>query len=316
MQQRGFTLVELIVVLGIFTLVMSMCYTILDTTLEADRRIHKTTLTGKVGEAILGQMRRDLQGAAWRGLGPEVFRGEDHGDDDNAEDSIDFITTSPVPEPEDETPSWTGELSSVGYALRPGDDGDQVLFRRVAWDLTSDPLDSGVRTAIYDRVQALNFEYLDIEGEWVGHWDASELLPEENLTDFPYLDEREFQAELEAEELAASAADAAVAAAASGLDGTTGITGGQSSAPEGGLGPGDIDPATGEVIPEEPLPLPLPRAVRIVLYLHYSDEKGQLLDADGAPHEEVFSTIVPLLVSDQILVEDPETLLESGNVDF
>ena len=316
MQQRGFTLIELIVVLGIFTLVMSMCYTILDTTLEADRRIHKTTLTGKVGEAILGQMRRDLQGAAWRGLGPEVFRGEDHGDDDNAEDSIDFITTSPVPEPEDETPSWTRELSSVGYALRPGEDGDHVLFRRVAWDLTSDPLDSGVRTAIYAHVKALNFEYLDIEGEWVGNWDASELLPEENLTDFPYLDEREFQAELEAEELAASAADAAAAAAASGLDGTTPNTGGQSSASEGGLGPGDIDPATGEVIPEEPLPLPLPRAVRIVLYLHYNDENGQLLDADGAPYEEVFSTIVPLLVSDQILVEDPETLLDGSNVDF
>jgi hypothetical protein len=49
---------------------------------------------------------------------------------------------------------------------------------------------------------------------------------------------------------------------------------------------------------------------------HYSDEKGQLLDADGAPYEEVFSTIVPLLVSDQILVEDPETLLEGSNVDF
>ena len=317
MAQRGFTLIELIVVLGIFTLVMSMCYTILETTLEADRRIQKTTLTGKVGEAILGQMRRDLQGTAWRGLGTDVFRGEDHGDEDNAEDSIDFITTSPVPEPDDETPSWTGELSSVGYALRPGDDGDHVLFRRVAWDLTSDPLDSGVRTAIYDHVKALNFEYLDIEGEWIGGWDASEFLPEENLTDFPYLDERVLQAELEAEELAASTADAAAASAASGLEVATENPGGsQSSASEDSLGPGDIDPATGEVIPEEPLPLPLPRAVRIVLYLHYNDENGQLLDADGAPYEEVFSTIVPLLVSDQILVEDPETLLEAGNVDF
>ena len=92
MAQKGFTLIELIVVLGIFTIVMSMCYTILDTTLEADRRIKRATLTGKVGESILSQMRRDLQGVAWRGLGTDVFRGEDSGQEENAEDSIDFIT--------------------------------------------------------------------------------------------------------------------------------------------------------------------------------------------------------------------------------
>ncbi|HIG05591.1 MAG TPA: prepilin-type N-terminal cleavage/methylation domain-containing protein [Planctomycetes bacterium] len=311
MAQKGFTLIELIVVLGIFTIVMSMCYTILDTTLEADRRIKRATLTGKVGESILSQMRRDLQGVAWRGLGSDVFRGEDSGQDENAEDSIDFITTSPVGEPSEDTPNWTGELSSIGYALRPGKDGDSVLFRRVSWDLTEDPFDSGDRSPIYDRVLALDFEYLGEEGEWTQDWDASTLLPEQNLTDFPYLDERAAIAAMEAEEASSSTS---AAAASEGEGGSSAETG---SATGSVLQPGDIDPATGEVIVEEPLPRPLPRAVRIVLFLHYSDEQGQILNDDGSPLEEVFSTIVPLLAADQILVEDPESvLLEGSNSSF
>ena len=314
MAQRGFTLIELIVVLGIFTIVMSMAYTILDTTLIADRRIQKATLTGKVGEAILGQMRRDLQGVVWRGLGSEVFRGENHGSEDDSEDSIDFLTTSPVPPPDDDTSDWTGEVSSIGYALRPGEDGDLILFRRIAWDLNNDPLDSGERSAIYDRVKALDIEYLNELGEWSTEWDASTLLPEENLTDFPYLDEREALAQLEEEELAAANASAAASTGSGSGSGLEGVASTGSNAP---LQPGDIDPATGEVILEEPLPLPRPRAVRIVLYLHYSDESGQILNEDQTPYEEVFSTIIPLLVSDQILVEDPENaLLDDGSGNF
>ena len=121
---------------------MMTSYTILTSTLEADRRIQQTTMSSKIGEAILNQMRRDLQGVVWRGLGQDIFRGEARGDEDDAEDVIDFLTTSPVPPPEDEIASWTDEVSSVGYALRPGEEnGDFILFRRVEWDLETDPLD-------------------------------------------------------------------------------------------------------------------------------------------------------------------------------
>lgn len=285
MNQRGFTLIEIVVVMSIFGVVMMASYTILTSTLEADRRIQQTTMSSKIGEAILNQMRRDLQGVVWRGLGQDIFRGEDRGDEDDAEDVIDFLTTSPVPPPEDEIASWTDEVSSVGYALRPGEEnGDFILFRRVEWDLETDPLDQGSRTALYDRVKALDIHYLGEEGEWVREWDSSDLLPEQNLTDFPFLDEREELAESEEEE------------------------GDTETVPQ----PGEIDPSTGELIPEEPLPRPLPRAVQIVLYLHYGNEQGRILDANQEPMVEQFSTIVGLLVSDQILVEDPAALLEEG----
>ncbi|MGE4619079.1 MAG: prepilin-type N-terminal cleavage/methylation domain-containing protein [Planctomycetota bacterium] len=293
MKQQGFTLIEIVVVMAIFGFVMLATHTILISTLDADQRVQQTTLTGKIGESILNQMRRDLQGAVWRGFGEEVFRGEDRGDDDSAEDVIDFLTTSPVPSPDDEISSWTGEVSSVGYALRPGkESGDMVLFRRVEWDMQNDPLDQGARIALYDRVKALDIHYLNEEGEWVQDWEATSLLPEENFSDFPFLDEREALDDLDAEE-------------------------GQADAAEEVLQPGDIDPSTGEVILEEPLPLPLPRAVQIVLYLHYGNERGRILVGNtDEPLVEKFSTIVPLLVSDQILVEDPDALLEESQSSF
>ena len=184
---EGFTLIELVVVLGIFGLVMLASYSILETTIEADRRVHEATLTGKVGEAILNQMRRDLQGTIWRGLGENIFRGESRGEEENAEDTIDFLTTSPVPEPDETIPTYTGEVSSVGYALKAGEDGDFTLFRRVAWDMDVDPLDTGDRIAIYNRVKALDFRFLDAENNWVDDWDSSNLLPEVNESDFPFL---------------------------------------------------------------------------------------------------------------------------------
>ena len=288
----GFTLIELVVVLGIFGLVMLASYSILDTTIEADRRVHEATLTGKVGEAILNQMRRDLQGTIWRGFGEDIFRGESRGEEENAEDTIDFLTTSPVPDPEETITTWTGEVSSVGYALRPGEDGDFILFRRVAWDMDLDPLDTGERTAIYDRVKAIDIRFLDAENNWVGDWDSSSLLPEVNESDFPFLDEEE---RLEAEEAALAADDPAAAAAAASNAAST-----------------DIDPATGEPIPEEPLPIPIPRAVEIVLYLHYADERGRILDSNGDPLLEIFSTVIPLIVTDQLLLPDPEDPLAEG----
>ncbi|MAJ29234.1 hypothetical protein CBD41_07395 [bacterium TMED181] len=288
---EGFTLIELVVVLGIFGLVMLASYTILETTIEADRRVHEATMTGKVGEAILSQMRRDLQGTIWRGLGENIFRGESRGEDESAEDTIDFLTTSPIPEPTETITSYTGEVSSVGYALKSGEDGDFILFRRVAWDMDMDPLDTGDRTAIYDRVKAMDFRFLDAENNWVGDWDSSSLLPEVNESDFPFLDEEE---RIEAEEAALAENDP--------------NSGGTTTTPNAGTG-ADIDPATGEPIPEEPLPIPIPRAVEVILYLHYGDERGRILDSSGNPLMEVFSTVIPLIVTDQLLLPDPEEVL-------
>jgi len=61
---------------------------------------------------------------------------------------------------------------------------------------------------------------------------------------------------------------------------------------------------------EEEIPLPLPRAVEIILYLAVKDEIGYYQDSEGERLIERVSTIVPLVTTDILRVEDPEAALE------
>ncbi|MFQ5653683.1 MAG: type II secretion system protein J [Planctomycetota bacterium] len=154
-RRHGFTLIELILVIGIFAMVLTMAYQTLISTLEADQRITRNTRSGKIGEAILTIIRRDLQGAIYRGLGTEVFRVVDGGSGESADDTIDFLTTAPIPDPTDGDEAWVGEVASVGYVLKRGSDDSNTLFRRVKWNIADGPLEGGQHFPIYNRVMGL-----------------------------------------------------------------------------------------------------------------------------------------------------------------
>ncbi len=176
-RRGGFTLIEVVLVTAIFGMVLMVAYQILELTLRADERVTRNTRSGKIGQAILTIISRDLQGAVYRGLGPEVFQGLDGGELEDAEDSMHFITTAPVPEPMDDN-EWTGELASVGYVLAQGPDAGKVLFRRVKWNIQDQPLEEGSYTPIYERVRGFSLRFLDEENEWQDAWNAEERMPE------------------------------------------------------------------------------------------------------------------------------------------
>jgi type II secretion system protein J len=283
--RAGFTLLELVLVVGIFGMVMSMAYQILSTTLEADRRVNRNTRTGKIGEGILTQMRRDVLGTVWRSLGPEVFRGIDGGSGDGAEDELHFLTTSTVPDSPDQFDNWSGAVASVGYVLKPTGDGNYTLFRRVKWEIQDSPLDDGQYYEVYNRVRSLEINYLGREEEWLDEWDKSselEALENQNWDTFiPYRDDLTALEEQDA------------------LD-----------AAEGGdlIEPGSDDPALEEEEPE--IPLPVPRAVEIILTIAVGDERGEFLDHEGEILLERVSTIVPIICSEVLRVEDPAAVLD------
>ncbi len=275
----GFTLIELVVVVGIFGMVMSMAYQILSSTMEAEQRVTKNTRTGKVGQGILQQIRRDLQGAVWRSYGIRVFLGVDGGNGEDANDEIHFITTAPVPRPGDEDEAPMPEVASVGYVLKQGEDGNSTLYRRVKWELGDNPLDDGEYYEVYGYVRGLDFHYLGREDEWLDSWESEphlEGLDNENLNTFlPFRDQREGDEEADALEAAESG------------DPTTAI------------------PDEGEDEEVEEIPLPIPRAVQVILHIAIGDERGLYLDLDGEPIIERVSTIVPILSAEVLRVEDP-----------
>ena len=57
---------------------------------------------------------------------------------------------------------------------------------------------------------------------------------------------------------------------------------------------------------EEEIPLPIPRAVEIILHLGIGDERGLYMNEDDEPILERVSTIVPIICSEVLRVEDPE----------
>ena len=277
--QAGFTLLELVITIGIFGMVMSIAYQILSSTIAAEERITKDNRSGKIGQGILQQIRRDLQGAVWRGCGPNVFVGIDNGSGDDATDEIHFLTTAPVPRPEDEDEFIASEVASVGYVMKQGDDGYNILFRRVKTDLGDNPLEDGEYYEIYSLVRGLEFHYLDREEEWKDDWESAPRLEElenENLNTFlPFYDEQEARAEQDA-------LDAA-----------------ESADPDALLNDEDEEE-------EEEIPLPIPRAVEIILHLGIGDERGLYMNEDDEPILERVSTIVPIICSEVLRVEDPE----------
>ncbi|MFN0060396.1 MAG: prepilin-type N-terminal cleavage/methylation domain-containing protein [Planctomycetota bacterium] len=266
--RAGFTLLEVVIVIGIFGLVLVGAYQILDQTLQAEQLVEKMTSSGKYGQAILGLIRRDLQSAVFKGHGKQIFLGEDHGESPSASDTLHFITTAPVGPPPDGV-EWSGEFAGVGYALGRGEDGVFTLFRRVKHNTREDPLDGGRYEPVYERMKSLSFQYLDRGSEWVTSWNAEERLPadDDNTED------------IEAEE--------GMEEAPSGLSGDT---------------PDESDDES-----EEEPPLVLPRAVLVEIQIFLGDETGIRLGPNNERLFEVFKTIVPILVTEELEL-DPELL--------
>jgi prepilin-type N-terminal cleavage/methylation domain-containing protein len=82
-RDRGFTLIELVLVMTLLIMVLSVSYGLIVDCLEADRTIERLTAPEKVGEGVLALMREDLSGTIWRHLGTRVFFIHDNGREDN-----------------------------------------------------------------------------------------------------------------------------------------------------------------------------------------------------------------------------------------
>lgn len=272
-RRHGFTLVEVILVTAIFASVLIAAYQILLTTLQAEQRIKDLTVSGKTGEAILMQIRRDLQGIVYQGLGPRVFQGVDGGTGETSEDTLHFYTTAPVPRPPEEDYDWEDDVVCLGYASvgyvvrRDAQDRGSTLFRRVKWTLDPErPFEGESYTPIYDQVVGFSVRYLDRDQVWLEDWDSETRFPEEEDVLPP-------------------------GTARADLSG---------------------NPITAEPIPSDPdeelppPPLVVPMAVQVELWVQLADEDGPKVDHRNQPIIEYYSMVVPILTTESLLVEEAQ----------
>ena len=64
-RRGGFTLIEVVIALGMLVMVLVMSYQIFSNCIDTERRVIEITVPEKVGEGILTLMRKDLAGAVF-----------------------------------------------------------------------------------------------------------------------------------------------------------------------------------------------------------------------------------------------------------
>ena len=288
----GFTLIELVVVMGMLVMVLFTAYQILSNCIDTERRIEQTTVPEKAGSAIIALMRRDLAGAFHRGLGEQLANQIFFGIDHDFEDEIRFVTTAD-PTPQEDLFGW-GELgeqktiTAVYYQLQTNQGrhlfkGNPVetftLYRKEVTDFsTGNVLEApGLNQVIYDKVKSLDIKYYD-GWEWLDEW-SSDLIIESHTN--------ALLAEAESQQRAQQ-------------------TIGRVS-----------DPGDETSLAEEVPPSPLPIAVRIELVI-YGGVGNRIFEGkrQGFPDTRSFVNTVQLLAAQRlpIVTEDEALALESSGI--
>jgi general secretion pathway protein J len=176
--QRGFTLLELIVVIGIFAIFAAMAYGGLDSVLKTRVHIEQGLARTEEYDRAYLRMRNDFQSAASRGV-----RGTD------GTLAPPFVYDSYTKRVEFTRGGWQNllnlpraTLERVSYLL---DDGtadpnarnavrrnfdDQRLVRRSWYVLDRAPQTQSVDIVLLDHVKALTFRFLDDSSTWQESW--------------------------------------------------------------------------------------------------------------------------------------------------
>ena len=323
---RGFTLIEVVIAITILATVLTMAYTILSKILDSEKTISRMSTPEKIGGGILSVIRRDLMSTVFNNLGEEVFQVIDGGEDESAQDEIEFFSTVPPLNPEtlggqfddfnnpdlgnsNQDVFYSG-VTAVRYFLRPTPyaTGEQLytLFRSENIDIgTQDPfVDGGISYEIYDRVRSLNIECFD-GFEWWTVWFSQESLEREQL---------------EKEELAALQADRDTIGNARNITERNDREPDQSknaSRTGNRAGTDELDDEFGN----DPLdqfyesllpPVAIPVAVRVSITFLAGDEKGAYVKSGsltGELEEYTFSTVIPLLTAMRVPLKSEEDYL-------
>ncbi len=166
MRRGGFTLVEMLVTLLITSIMLTAVYTCFVGTVAAKQYSEEVKGAGRVGQALLGLMKRDFEGAFLFSPGSPAFEAQTASCSGGNADTVNFVTTSDSRRAIDARGS---DYNEVGYAVYPSEEQDGLLnlYRREDHFVDDVPFSGGVLEFMDDSVKSLKFEYLSAEG-WQG----------------------------------------------------------------------------------------------------------------------------------------------------
>ena len=187
-------MIEVIIAITITTLIMAFVGGVLLNVINQRDEVEASSVAQKIGPTILNLIARDLEAtfvyqlddlkkqeakntAEAEGEGGtgntggtsgtdttsaeemevNYFVGEDHGDEEDAQDTLHFVTSL---DSKLRIGNKQSDIVEVGYYLMKNDEGElYTLYRREDFFIDTDPVDGGKAIKIYDKVKALDIRY-------------------------------------------------------------------------------------------------------------------------------------------------------------
>jgi general secretion pathway protein J len=168
----GFTLVEIMISIGILVLVLAMVYNAFNSSIKAFETIDAHGDAYGEARLTLNRMSEEIGSIYLSEHNPNTgLLGEDNDEDDLPFDSLHFTSLSHIRWIKD---SRESELCETGYYLEADQEEEKTfLFRREDWNVDGTLEEGGIALELAEGIEGLNFRYYDGE-EWLDDWDSKE----------------------------------------------------------------------------------------------------------------------------------------------
>lgn len=176
-RSRGFTLIEVLLALAIFSGIVTVIYSVFSTTGSTVEQAEKIRDETDLARTLINRIQNDIANAFWNGGmdNTTYFYGvkaeEPARERTQRFDSLFFTTLTNWRRPG----SKEMELWGVGYSFQDKPDGKgRLLVRTEKRELSRDvpPLEGGVEYEITDQVENLQYRYTNDGINWVEEWDT------------------------------------------------------------------------------------------------------------------------------------------------
>lgn len=184
--QNGFTLLELLLALSIFTIMASGLYGVLKAGMDVQRVGEEVTRTMQIARVALDRLARDLRCAyvstgtfgSAENLNGEFFVGTDESDGEYDTDTLCFFSVCRLPQQnvrEDSPDEWIGgvcDIVEMEYRVSRDEADDVSGLVEAVRQIVQIEDEEPTETEIAPEVVSLNFRYHDGD-DWQDSWDSS-----------------------------------------------------------------------------------------------------------------------------------------------
>jgi len=189
-RQRGFTLLELIIVIGIFGVFSVMAYGGLNTVLSTRAKIEQNLLRTEEYDRAYLRLRTDLQNAAPRPIRDGNGEEQPAFGFDSFGQRVEFTRAGwqnllSLPRPTLERVSYSLEESEAGDKSRGARFQEKRLVRRSWYVLDRASQTKPVEVTVLDRVQSVDWRFFDSTGQRAEAWPPSNGTPVPVGSTFP-----------------------------------------------------------------------------------------------------------------------------------